>query len=571
MKAHVEAAIEEYAGVNHHVADPSNCSHRDEDKKEAVPGGTSGIASRNKFIKLLQESNEKNLEATHTSGRNAKMRRRFPMDMRTLVQGEALVDRDDFIKHFDLGFPLDRTDSRNTKVLIQYNSDYAIPQSFRHEAMSQTELPVVSANNATSECDYLHIILQDHSGSRRQCTATFGQYESFHIHKMMRVPKEKGPINRNWPLRLVERGFQATGSVAMHAPNVTTTTLLFWKTLQKYLASLDDTLEKLKPVVEKIAFQNSVVVLVCNLGQSALLLNFLCSAQRRGFDTSAILVFATDQETYDLVTAMGGVVVFHDESIFGEMPKKAAGKYGDKTFRNMMLAKVYCVHLVALLGYDVLFQDVDVIWYKNPLEYFHSPNAIDAQYDVYFQDDGNHGLFYAPYSANTGFYFVRNNDRTKHFFNSLLLAGDMVWQTRSHQIPLVALLQEHASAYALKIKIFSREENDFPGGYTYHRRYDQMKDIIKGKVNPQIFHMSWTSNSTIKVKFYQQMGEWYLEDRCFVKKPEVVLRETNASGETMASRCCATVPNIVCHFRDKPSKHSCSDSPPIDAGARSFW
>ena len=41
-----------------------------------------------------------------------------------------------------------------------------------------------------------------------------------------------------------------------------------------------------------------------------------------------------------------------------------------------------------MLGYDVLFQDVDVIWYQNPLSYFHNKDAEDANFDVYFQDDG---------------------------------------------------------------------------------------------------------------------------------------------------------------------------------------
>ena len=52
------------------------------------------------------------------------------------------------------------------------------------------------------------------------------------------------------------------------------------------------------------------------------------------------------------------------------MPKEAAREYGDDTFRTMMFAKVYCVHMVSVLGHDLLFQDVDVVWYQNPLSFF---------------------------------------------------------------------------------------------------------------------------------------------------------------------------------------------------------
>ena len=33
--------------------------------------------------------------------------------------------------------------------------------------------------------------------------------------------------------------------------------------------------------------------------------------------------------------------------------------------------QVLCVQMVGLLGVDILFQDVDIVWYRNPLEYFH--------------------------------------------------------------------------------------------------------------------------------------------------------------------------------------------------------
>jgi len=90
----------------------------------------------------------------------------------------------------------------------------------------------------------------------------------------------------------------------------------------------------------------------------------------------------------------------------------------------MMLSKVYCVHLVNALGYDVLFQDVDVVWYRDPLPYFHSPESRD--FDFYFQDDGAHTNRYAPYSPNSGFYYVRYNDRTRYFFEVFLRMGELI-------------------------------------------------------------------------------------------------------------------------------------------------
>jgi hypothetical protein len=72
----------------------------------------------------------------------------------------------------------------------------------------------------------------------------------------------------------------------------------------------------------------------------------------------------------------------------------------------MMMAKVICVQVISMLGYDMLFQDVDIVWYSNPLDYFHNESSAIADYDIFFQDDGGHSVRYAPYSANSGFYYV---------------------------------------------------------------------------------------------------------------------------------------------------------------------
>ena len=236
----------------------------------------------------------------------------------------------------------------------------------------------------------------------------------------------------------------------------------------------------------------------------------------------------------------------------------------------MMMAKVYCVQMTMMLGYDVLFSDVDMIWMKDPLEYFHDTSSPIYDFDIYFQDDGSRGLFYAPYSANTGFYYIRQNDKTLHFFNSFLLSGDVILSTHSHQIALVGLLSEHASYYGLKVKVISRESLDFPGGFNFHSRKEYMKDFIAGKIEPYIFHMSWTKNKDNKKKFFEQLGGWYLKDACSNKPASDIVAGDTSSGR-LIEPCCAADPLFKCHYRDKPSIKPCKDSPPIDKGKPSFW
>ena len=149
----------------------------------------------------------------------------------------------------------------------------------------------------------------------------------------------------------------------------------------------------------------------------------------------------------------------------------------------------------------------------------------------------------------------------------------MIFSSHSHQVPLVALLQEHASMFALKIKIFPREEDEFPGGHAFHRRKSFMKSLIKGNVQPYIFHMSWTKSKINKIRFFQQFGEWFVRDSCIQKTTTQLadIVDTSSSGGGIAGGCCSSQILFTCHYSDKPSIRPCKDMPPIDTNGRSWW
>ena len=254
------------------------------------------------------------------------------------------------------------------------------------------------------------------------------------------------------------------------------------------------------------------------------------------------------------------------------------------------------MQLVSLLGYDLLFSDVDVIWYKNPLEYFKGPHSPVKDFDVIFQDDGSRTLRYgacvfvclfvcnvftvsdglicphnfaAPYSANSGFYFVRHNDRTRHFLSSLLMRMDEILASSSHQKPMVTLMTEHVTLFGLRAKVISKAQDELPGGYHWNQKSGQfMHDLFDGKVDPYIFHMSWTSSKENKLKYFRQMGEWYVQEACIEKEATQISGFATNGG---VATCCSAEPLISCFYRDKPSKIRCDDSPNIDKGRAPFW
>jgi len=279
----------------------------------------------------VQKVSAKHVQQMKANGINDDTAKRFPKQVQDFAVGMGRVQRDEFAARFDTGVPLDKTLSTNEQVLILYSQEQAMPDDAysRSEATSNTELPLMDVNDATANCDFLNVVLTDHSTSRRQCVALFGQYEAFHIQKYMRLPVPDGKLNHSAPLRLVNRGAQASGRKSTKPPTKEIT-LEYWEILETYLHSLESVLRELEPIAAKVAVNNTIVVLVCNFGQSALLMNFVCNARSKGIDLSAILVFATDEETRELAEGLG-VSVFFDETNYGSMPKNAARRYADHT------------------------------------------------------------------------------------------------------------------------------------------------------------------------------------------------------------------------------------------------
>jgi len=495
----------------------------------------------------------------------------FSRSIEHFAQGLVRVSKDDLMSTFDFGVP-PNANTENLDALILYNKKKALPsdpniaKAARYEDPTKP-LPKLSAETATENCDTMNVVLIDNPGGTNQCFALVGgQYQSYHVQRWMRRPDSSyGKMDHKYPLKLTSNGWTTGGRQEFPPPKVRHVKEHQEK-LRTYLNDVDNIKKRLLEVLKKMPTK-TVVVMTCNHGQSELLMNFACSARARGFDLKNILVFPTDKETKELADGMG-FTTFYEETMMAKVPKQEAQHYGDPIFTGAMYAKVISVQLVNELGYDLLFQDVDIVWYKNPLDYFHDKSL--PEFDVYFQDDGSRQERYAPYSANSGFYYVRSNDLTKHLFRHMLYQADLIETWDSHQALLVALLGEHNSLMGLRVKIFPKEMEEFPGGLQYHREKESMMKIVKGESKAYIFHMSWTDNKVNKLKFFQQMGEWYLKQQCIGKEARGIMEATGAHGD-LIQPCCSAEPIITCHFIDKPSKIPCPDSPKIDAIGKPFW
>jgi hypothetical protein len=86
-------------------------------------------------------------------------------------------------------------------------------------------------------------------------------------------------------------------------------------------------------------------------------------------------------------------------------PSKQQSVLAIVLFADVVLAQVYYMQMVSMLGYDIMFQDVDDMIL---LEFFHSSTSISVvSYVMIFQDDDDRMLnVFSPYCVNAGFYYV---------------------------------------------------------------------------------------------------------------------------------------------------------------------
>ena len=285
-------------------------------------------------------------------------------------------------------------------------------------------------------------------------------------------------------------------------------------TTAAFAGNVPGLLQKVRSLIKsrKIAARHdTVVVMATNLGTLDLVANFVCSVAsvpELEPTLASVLVFASDGGTRDAVEKLG-IAAFSDPAL-GDLPSAAAKVYGDRSFVRMMWLKVTSVYLVLSLQHNVLFQDADVVWFRDPLPYF--AEVADDQVDTFWMDDGARSSRYTPWYANSGFYFLRANERVVFFMHRLLMSYDVILAVRSHQHALIMLLTDLMAKHGLTAQLLPN--TDFPQGQVFHHKKEIMKDFVAGRRKPYVFHMCWTASRVDKLRYLKNIALWFLDPSC---------------------------------------------------------
>ena len=242
---------------------------------------------------------------------------RFTDGTSAFVQGIARTTKVDFMSTFDDGLPISHKDSDGqSEVIMLYNTKEALPanQDIAARFHDGSAPPMLSATDATANCDSLKVVVMGkHYDDLHECIALVGHNPSHHIQKWMRIDENEN-LGRNNTLVPVGR---TTGKRRRNSVSGTYTVEAvekLWEFLLSYLSRIEELKSRLKPILEGIAINNTVVVMTCNLGQADMLLNFACHSRATGMDVKNVLVFATDEETIKIAKG-SGFTTFYDEKV----------------------------------------------------------------------------------------------------------------------------------------------------------------------------------------------------------------------------------------------------------------
>lgn len=239
-----------------------------------------------------------------------------------------------------------------------------------------------------------------------------------------------------------------------------------------------------------------VLVMTANAGYNDMFTNWVRSCDRAGISVRDwSLFFAADDAAAKNAEHLG-FRVFTDVRSYGEMPTKAVGSFGDADFRLLMFQKTAVVHDVVELGFDILFQDVDVVWRKDPRDVLLTDEP--DRWDLRFMYDGDNPI-HGPLHANTGFFWVRSTAATRAFWAGVLDAYPDIYDCGSQQSIVNRILGQSD----LAIDILPEEQ--FANGHLFS--IDEPSQLPD---DPYVIHCSWTSNIVHKIQKYRREGLWYL-------------------------------------------------------------
>lgn len=170
----------------------------------------------------------------------------------------------------------------------------------------------------------------------------------------------------------------------------------------------------LNSLAEKLAEDNTIIVTALNYGYREMMMNWVCNL--RHLNITNFLVAAFDEDLYKYAYVRGVGVYLENTVMDIHNASLGAAAYGSDSFKDITKMKSRVVLRFLKLGYNTIWSDTDIIWFKNPIDHLKSHEKdIVIQSNAPDKEEAN-----GKRRINSGFYLAMGNQRVVKIFEEVI-------------------------------------------------------------------------------------------------------------------------------------------------------
>ncbi|CAE5960433.1 unnamed protein product [Arabidopsis arenosa] len=324
-------------------------------------------------------------------------------------------------------------------------------------------------------------------------------------------------LNRNGLLLLLLLGLfvilgvflPLTGSSLFLSPDTTSSSL----SPSPSLSVSDWSDYSLAQAVKFVAKNETVIVCAVSYPFLPFLNNWLISISRQNHEEK-VLVIAEDYATlYKVNEKWPG----HAVLIPPALDPQAAHKFGSQGFFNLTSRRPQHLLNILELGYNVMYNDVDMVWLQDPFQY------LQGSHDAYFMDDMiaikplNHSHGLPPRSRGGVTYvcscmiFLRSTDGAKLLMKTWVeeIQAQPWNNTQAKKPHDQPAFNRALHKTANQVDVYLLPQSAFPSGGLYFKNETWVNET-KGK--HVIVHNNYIIGYERKMKRFQDFNLWLVDD-----------------------------------------------------------
>lgn len=281
--------------------------------------------------------------------------------------------------------------------------------------------------------------------------------------------------------------------------------------LEGYYRHRSEFASVVQSTAHRIKVNNTVVLMAFNYGTMVLFFNWLCSCRQANIDVSNVLVISADNKTHSLLGELN-VTSLYLPRLFGDYQSHGVRAFGNHEWSPFGRLKMLVPKLLLEAGIDVFFQDVDMIWLKDPVAYIRS---TFPEYDVVIQHVGKNRAMFGPFYGNSGVFFIKGNIYARSCWDRVFFDMDKVvgWSGSQQMVLNYHLGLCAAPGGPMGLRVTNVDPYKFVSGWVAQNK--KMQHELSTKTGNDyekmiLYHTNWANNVKEKIEANLKYKFWYL-------------------------------------------------------------